>query len=189
MQLIRIGCNHDTFGNLIVPLKKFSSVSARKLKCPSSGSLELEPSQLGLARVEKFQLELISTKLHCGCGNERKKSFLPFPAESTIPPAPINWLVNTFSLWFFPSLTCSHIAQPQPIACKTTICCSGSIFLVWQKIAICKCENVFAIGYGNLFTIQKVFSYEQSKWQRFLTAEAIVFSYLQTESNKKRAEN
>ena len=32
-----------------------SSVSARKLKCPSS-----EPSQLGLARAGKFQLELIS---------------------------------------------------------------------------------------------------------------------------------
>ena len=65
MQLIRIGYNHDTdrkFGNLIVVLnqglKNFSSVSARKLKCPSSawlgsarnlhslGSLEPENSSL-----------------------------------------------------------------------------------------------------------------------------------------------
>ena len=34
-----------------------SSVSARKLKCLGS-----EPSQLGLARAGKFQLELISSK-------------------------------------------------------------------------------------------------------------------------------
>ena len=37
-----------------------SSVSARKLKCPSSARLSSEPSQLGLARAGKFQLELIS---------------------------------------------------------------------------------------------------------------------------------
>ena len=38
-----------------------SSVLAQKLKCPSSARLGLEPSQLGLARAGKFQLELIST--------------------------------------------------------------------------------------------------------------------------------
>ena len=38
-----------------------SSVWARKLKCPSSVWLGSEPSQLGLARVGKFQLEPIST--------------------------------------------------------------------------------------------------------------------------------
>ena len=37
-----------------------SSVSARKLKCPSSARLDSETSQLGLARAGKFQLELIS---------------------------------------------------------------------------------------------------------------------------------
>ena len=39
----------------------FSSVSARKLKCPSLAWLVLESSQLGLARAGKFQLELISS--------------------------------------------------------------------------------------------------------------------------------
>ena len=38
-----------------------SSVSARKLKCPSSARLGSEPSQLGLAWAGKFQLELISS--------------------------------------------------------------------------------------------------------------------------------
>ena len=38
-----------------------SSVSARKLKCPSSAPLGSEPSQPGLARARKFQLEPIST--------------------------------------------------------------------------------------------------------------------------------
>ena len=38
-----------------------SSVSARKLKYPSSARLGSEPSQLGLARAGKFQLKLIST--------------------------------------------------------------------------------------------------------------------------------
>ena len=40
-----------------------SSVSARKLKCPSSAQLGSEPSQLGLARAGKFQLEPISSRL------------------------------------------------------------------------------------------------------------------------------
>ena len=39
----------------------FSSVSARKLNCPSLTWLVLEPSQLGLTRAGKFQLELISS--------------------------------------------------------------------------------------------------------------------------------
>ena len=42
-----------------------SSVSARKLKCPSSAQLGSEPSQLGLARVGKFQLEPISNNYYC----------------------------------------------------------------------------------------------------------------------------
>ena len=42
-------------------VKIVSSVSARKLKCPSSARLGSEPSQLGLARAGKFQLELITT--------------------------------------------------------------------------------------------------------------------------------
>ena len=41
-----------------------SSVSAGKLKCPSSARLGLAPSQLGLARAGKFQLELISTRYY-----------------------------------------------------------------------------------------------------------------------------
>ena len=43
-------------------VKIVSSVSARKLKCPSSAWLGSKPSQLGLARAGKFQLELITTK-------------------------------------------------------------------------------------------------------------------------------
>ena len=60
--------DHDT-GLLIIKtcgkneLKKFrfSTVSARKLKCPSSAPLGLEPSQLGSAQAGKFQLGLITT--------------------------------------------------------------------------------------------------------------------------------
>ena len=37
-----------------------SSVSARKLKCPSSARLSSKTSQLGLARAGKFQLEPIT---------------------------------------------------------------------------------------------------------------------------------
>ena len=44
-------------------IKKSSSFSARKLKCPSSAQLGSEPSQLGLARAGKIQLEPI-TLLH-----------------------------------------------------------------------------------------------------------------------------
>ena len=43
-------------------VKIVSSISARKLMCPSSARLGLEPSQLGLARARKFQLELISSR-------------------------------------------------------------------------------------------------------------------------------
>ena len=46
---------------LLIDIHKVSSVSARKLKCPSSARLGSELSQLGLARAGKFQLELIST--------------------------------------------------------------------------------------------------------------------------------
>ena len=42
--------------------KNYSSVSARKLKCPSSARLGSELSQLGLARAGKFQLEPITSK-------------------------------------------------------------------------------------------------------------------------------
>ena len=64
MQLIRIGYNYDTgrkFGNLIVVLnqglKKIQLGFSSKIEVPRLGS---EPSQLGLARAGKFQLELIS---------------------------------------------------------------------------------------------------------------------------------
>jgi len=36
------------------------SVSTRKLKCPSSARLGLEPFQLGLAQLGKFQIKLIT---------------------------------------------------------------------------------------------------------------------------------
>ena len=38
-----------------------SSVLARKLKCPSSAWLGLEPFQLGSAQLGKFQLEIITS--------------------------------------------------------------------------------------------------------------------------------
>ena len=64
MQLIRIGYNHDTgrkFGNLIVVLKKISArFQLENWSAPAQ--LGSEPSQLGLARAGKFQLELISSK-------------------------------------------------------------------------------------------------------------------------------
>ena len=44
---------------LLIDIHKVSSVSARKLKCPSSARLGSELSQLRLARAGKFQLELI----------------------------------------------------------------------------------------------------------------------------------
>ena len=69
--MIRIGYNHDTdrkFGNLIVVLKKnFSSVSARKLKRPSSarkfhslGSLEPENSSSNSSLLLGHALEKIA---------------------------------------------------------------------------------------------------------------------------------
>jgi hypothetical protein len=66
--LHKIDYNQDTgpkLGNLFVVLNKdqkfVSSVSAQKLKCPSSARLGSELSQLGLTRAGKFQLELISS--------------------------------------------------------------------------------------------------------------------------------
>ena len=56
-----------------------SSVSAQKSKCPSSAQLGSEPSQLGLARAGKFQLEPISTNhvsFHGG-GCVKAKALLP----------------------------------------------------------------------------------------------------------------
>ena len=72
MKLIRIGCNHhstctklENLDNIFNPGKNIatfvSSVSAQKLKCPSSAWLGSETSQLGLAQAGKFQLELITT--------------------------------------------------------------------------------------------------------------------------------
>ena len=49
-------------GKFLIGVKKnFSSVSAQKLKCPSSARIGSELSQLGLARAGKFQLEPITT--------------------------------------------------------------------------------------------------------------------------------
>ena len=46
---------------LLIDIHKVSSVSARKLKCPSSVRLGSKLSQLGLARAGKFQLEPITS--------------------------------------------------------------------------------------------------------------------------------
>ena len=86
MQLIKIGYNHDTgrkFGNLIVVLKKkFSSVSARKLKCPgsarnllSSGSLEPENSSSNSSLVGRY-IFLVVTFSKIICYNTISRSFL-----------------------------------------------------------------------------------------------------------------
>ena len=45
---------------LLIDIHIVSSVSARKLKCPSSARLGSEPFQLGSAQLGKFQLELIT---------------------------------------------------------------------------------------------------------------------------------
>ena len=66
IQLSKIAAIFEKLGIIKLKICYFfkniiSSVSARKLKCSSSAWLGLEPSQLGLTRAGKFQLELIST--------------------------------------------------------------------------------------------------------------------------------
>jgi hypothetical protein len=62
----KIDYNHDTGSKLenllLFDINIVSSVSAQKLKCPSSSRFVPEPFQLGSAQLGKFQLKLI-TKL------------------------------------------------------------------------------------------------------------------------------
>ena len=64
-------------------LGNFSSVSARKLKCPSSARLGSEPSQLGSTRAGKFQLGLITKLGSYMFSNEMDALFLQFNQNVT----------------------------------------------------------------------------------------------------------
>ena len=70
-------------------LSEVSSVSARKLKCPSSARLGSEPSQLGSARAGKFQLGLITR-----CHDRKRVASFCGPPFQPFPEAQLNYSEN-----------------------------------------------------------------------------------------------
>ena len=105
--------------------------------------------------------------MHCGCGNEREKSFLPFPAESTIPPVPINWLVNTFSLWFFPSLTCKVLLHSHSLLrVRQPFVVLDLFFWSGKKLPFASVRMFLPSTMGKFLPFV-IFRYEwKSKWQK-----------------------
>ena len=72
---------------LLIDIHFVSSVSARKLKCPSSTRLGSEPFQLGSVQLGKFQLELITKSFP-------SKILWDQPQGSVVPNSWI-WLAST----------------------------------------------------------------------------------------------
>ena len=105
----------------------FSSVSARKLKCPSSARLGSELSQLGLARVGKFQLKLISTILVTTIRNILSK-------VTTYK----EWFLQKLSRFFFKKSMNGHFY----IFCKerkeafTNFCANSLNMIFWTQLDV-----------------------------------------------------